>query len=451
LERFLFKKIELWVVLILALLAVLGAVGFGWLALTYGRQPHPKGALADATIAVAEIPDTIKALIKDEDSREANRWQRFGSRSGWTMEKDAPSLAADGYILVSRFSGDEDRSVVELVDLADFQVKYRWLPDVNQIIAGVPHVSNITRFERWSTRMFNFVHPLLLANGDLIVKDHQSPLARVDNCGQMIWHQYADLVHHSTNTDAEGNLWVPTLIDPGNPDYAPQFFQDGITEFSPDDGHVMFTRSLPDLMVKEGYEAMLFGSGAYRDDALHLNDIEVAQSSGPFWQKGDLFLSLRHMSMVILYRPSTDRIIWQKQGPWLAQHDVDIIDDHTIAVFNNNAYDHGFGWYVKGHSDVTFYDFATGKTSTPFARALAEQDLKSLTEGLFDLTTEGNAMVEEQNSGRIVLLGKDGRFLGDYINRARNGKVYDLGWSRYVPRAEGDAALAAIAARPVCK
>jgi hypothetical protein len=37
------------------------------------------------------------------------------------------------------------------------------------------------------------------------------------------------------------------------------------------------------------------------------------------------------------------------------------------------------------------------------------------------------------------------------VNRAGDdGKVYGLGWSRLITRAEGDAALAAIAGRPAC-
>lgn len=60
-------------------------------------------------------------------------------------------------------------------------------------------------------------------------------------------------------------------------------------------------------------------------------------------------------------------------------------------------------------------------------------------------------MVEEQNSGRIVILDKAGKLVAEYVNRAADGKVYDLGWSRMISRAEGDAVLAALKARPACQ
>ena len=36
------------------------------------------------------------------------------------------------------------------------------------------------------------------------------------------------------------------------------------------------------------------------------------------------------MSLIALYRPSTGRILWTRAGPWSAQHDVSILDDHRI-------------------------------------------------------------------------------------------------------------------------
>ena len=79
----------------------------------------------------------------------------------------------------------------------------------------------------------------------------------------------------------------------------------------------------------------LFTKGMYNHDPIHLNDIEPVLADGPYWKKGDLFLSLRNVSAVMLYRPSTDEIVWIKRGPWIAQHDVDILDDHRIGIYDN--------------------------------------------------------------------------------------------------------------------
>ena len=41
--------------------------------------------------------------------------------------------------------------------------------------------------------------------------------------------------------------------------------------------------------------------------------------------------------MVILYRPSTNKIIKIIEGEFYNQHDVDIIDENKISIYNNNV------------------------------------------------------------------------------------------------------------------
>ena len=63
-------------------------------------------------------------------------------------------------------------------------------------------------------------------------------------------------------------------------------------------------------------------------------------------------MSLRHQSMVLLYRPSTNVIVWKGVGPFFHQHDVDILDEHKIAIFNNNSKDFINGDMVDGYNEV---------------------------------------------------------------------------------------------------
>ena len=63
------------------------------------------------------------------------------------------------------------------------------------LLAGVSGVSNITKFDRWSPRMFSFVHPYLMSNGDLIVKDPN------------VSRQHARIVRH------QGQYW---MVDMGS-------------------------------------------------------------------------------------------------------------------------------------------------------------------------------------------------------------------------------------------
>jgi hypothetical protein len=147
----------------------------------------------------------------------------------------------------------------------------------------------------------------------------------------------------------------------------------------------------------------------------------------------------------MLVRPSTRKILWYRIGPWMAQHDVDILDDHRISVFDNAAYDRGAGSYIDGNNQVMIYDFATDTVTSPWKAAMEKMDMLTASEGLVDFTLSGHLVMEESNSGRIVILDRAGGLVGEYYNRTEDGRRFKMAWSRYVPKAQGDAALTALA------
>ncbi len=279
-----------------------------------------------------------------------------------------------------------------------------------------------------------------------MIKDHQSYLYALDACSEKLWSQYGALLHHSTESDGAGGWWIPGYEEPAEIERADaDFADDALVHFGPS-GEILWQTSLTQILLDHGMEYAVFTAGDYRPDPIHLNDIEPVLTDGPYWKKGDLFLSFRHLSMIMLYRPATDEIVWMKQGPWLAQHDVDVLDATRIGVFNNNAYDRGTGARVHGTNRITVYDFATGEVSDPWDAALKKADVKTLSEGLFAVLPDGTAMVEEENSGRLLFLGQDGTVRAEYINTAADGISYRMGWSRYLTAAEGEAALATLSA-----
>ena len=95
-------------------------------------------------------------------------------------------------------------------------------------------------------------------------------------------------------------------------------------------------------------------------------------------KKGDVFLSLRNQSMIMLYRPSTDEVVWFKAGPYMQQHDVDIINDHQISIFNNNAIHTYRGDIVDGNNEVMIYDFKTDKLSKHLEESLNKLQVRSV-------------------------------------------------------------------------
>ena len=162
-----------------------------------------------------------------------------------------------------------------------------------------------------------------------------------------------------------------------------------------------------------------------------MNDIQPVDFDGDFWKKGDLFLSLRSQSMVILYRPSTNKIIWKGTGPFFYQHDVDILDDHKISIFNNNDVKNFVnGNYVDGENQVMIYDFKKKGYSYYLNESLIRNNVRTGTQGLSQILPNGDLFVEETNYGRTLYFNSDGSLRWTNVNRAENGNVYRVGWSR---------------------
>lgn len=440
-KSFLFRMIELWVALLVFLIGCLGAIGFGVVTLDAERGWDHFGIVGDAALAVAEAPAAISQLLKPHLALAAEKPDRFiGRPGGWTFAEGAPPLS--GYVLLSRHDKYSDRPVVELVSLADGVVRYSWWPDADSLLADAPRTSKQSTFIDWTRSRFRAIHPFLMTDGGLVIKDHGTYLMRVDSCARKVWRQDRFLAHHSTESDGAGGFWIPGFIEPHTlENVPPEFAEDALVHVDAD-GNILSMQSLPQIFLDNGLEWALFTVGRPSDDPLHLNDIQPVLTDGPYWKRGDLFLSLRHISAIVLFRPSTGRIVWMKQGPWLGQHDVDILDERRIGIFDNHAHDRGLGVGVDGANRIAIYDFSTDEVSGPWNETLDRLEVQTRTEGLFEVLPNGGIMVEEGDYGRLLFLDEAGNELASYLNKGSDGLSYLMGWSRRIDQVYGDKVLA---------
>ena len=61
-----------------------------------------------------------------------------------------------------------------------------------------------------------------------------------------------------------------------------------------------------------------------------------------------------------------------------------------------------------------------------------EFKIQTMEEGLAEVLKNDSVFIEETSSGRIIILDKNGQKILEYINRAKNNKLYRLNWSRIV-------------------
>jgi hypothetical protein len=277
---------------------------------------------------------------------------------------------------------------------------------------------------------------VLLPGRSLIANcDQTNNLYRLDRDSRIVWHNTSRRFHHSLNPDPDSNLWVCTsrkevLKTPAIRQKL--FYRDNyITKVDPATGKILYEKSVSEILLEHGYANFLFGCanrltsqhqvGGWSDyDPLHINDIEPVFEDGPYWKRGDLFLSLRHRSLVIHYRPASDRIVRLIYGPFLNQHDVDILSDHEIAIFNNNrtsigqivsAYEEEAKREVRHElegSGLVVCDLRDGSFRRVLEPRFREEQIYTETQGFMHRVSTGDYYVESQNQGLMYFMNEDG-------------------------------------------
>ena len=427
-----FKKVEIWILYLVIILSILFAIGFGTLVRQELVGQTKAGWISKTALSLAQIPlNLIKAF--DSDLRLEDRFPTLDGFNGTPNSQKS-------YLLLSRYDGDLQEGVVELIDLTNFEILHTWNPDVDAFNDLVEQADEFTYLERDSNNSRSrFLHPKLTQDNGLLFHD-TAPLRKIGICSNLIFQNTHDRFHHSIETDIDGNIWVPSHVYPQslpieevgidiirNGGYA----DDAIVKLS-SDGQIIYEKSVSQIFIDNGLEYLLFSVGdrQFDLDPIHLNDIQPINADGKHWKKGDVFLSLRHQSMVLLYRPTTNEIIWKGVGPFFHQHDVEIIDDHRISVFNNNSKDFVDADIVDGHNEVIIYDFETDTYSSYLKDSLFENDVRTITGGRSQILSNGDLFIEETNYARTLYFNQDGSLRWTHVNRSDNEKVYRVGWSR---------------------
>ena len=419
LKKVLRSRVEFWLV---AILLSLAALGFGAFMKDGAERSTPRGgALGRAAFRIGSTPENLYLRFFGDQSRVRGlaREQRFHGRSGLTFAMTHPRAGVArhdgeaGHLVVARhvpFPDGRNSAVVELIDMDRRRIVHSWklLPDANPAQLHV------------------------LPDGSLI-SGGRSMTYRMDACSNVVWSQPME-AHHSYERGVDGNFWSPWYVVPNTiPHTNPDFVEDGFIRFSPA-GDVLSRITLSGALMRAGHGHLLYGLAAHAyGSPFHMNDVEPVLQDGPFWRRGDLFVSLRNSSVVLLYRPATDEVLWLQAGPWQLQHDVDVLSDSEISVYSNNTFvDENGDERVWGANEVHVHDFATGETRSPWREAMRRHDVRTRRRGGATLFGDGGVMLEEADQGRVLMLSPDGEEVWSYVNRASDGAVYQIRSSRWL-------------------
>lgn len=423
------RPVAMWQVILLCWLGLVVMIAFGASVL----RPPSTAWLRSGILGLADVPDMIGRSFHRASALPRPYAGGKLPRTPQGLVRN-PAFTDPGYLLLTAFDEGLKRPVVRLMRLSDGAIVRQYAPDIAAINRQSRFTSALIDLRRDRNVTLNLMmHPLLMPDGGLVIHD-SSPLARVDACGHVAW-AIDGIFHHSVERDATGNIWASFRLPHAQvPDVGPQFNDEGFMEVSPA-GKQLFVARIADVLDANGL-GYLWRSHPYTDDPFHLNDVQPILSTGPYWQKGDLLLSLRNVSTILLYRPSTGKVLWSKTGPWAMQHDVSVVDDHRISVFDNHWRIAAPEGEVDGTNRVAVYDFKTGATTFPMDKVMTALDIDTRAQGRATPLPGGDFMIEETERGRVLRAAPDGTVRWTYTSATPDGKRLQLRWSRYLDPAE---------------
>ena len=432
-----FKKIELWLVFLILLIFIICSILFGAI-LNYhynGGTLFPK--FRKTAVFIAEIPRNIinisfglskkgQLTVNNNNDmppiflkhKDKERFKRF------------IDTKRNALLILPRYDGDLKRSVVEIIDLNEFEILHTYSHDINSMNNLVD--TSEKEHERIkiddSEIRFEYRSPVILTDGSLISHSEYAPLFKIDICSNLLWINQEEKFHHSIELDEQQNLWVSSQMYPYSTvvsnfidDFG--FSDDSIAKMDLN-GKIIFTKSVSEILIEND----IFKKNLLEIyDPIHLNDIEPATSDSKYWKKGDLFLSSARLTSIIQYRPSTNKVIRYIEGPFSWQHDVDIISNKEISIFNNNN-----TAIKEKNSEILIYNFETKKYSKKFNDQLKKTNFKTDSQGVSSILKDNSLFVEEQNHGRLILFNGNGEKEWEFINKDSNGNIYFISWSRII-------------------
>ncbi|MGM0649655.1 MAG: arylsulfotransferase family protein, partial [Bacteroidota bacterium] len=419
------KKVLKTFALIVIFLFILSV--FGWMSHHISKGNKDFGFLTEPIKFMYTFPDMFAKSVEEVKTLPKTFVE--------TPQNFEPvnKLDSDLKVLIT-YSGNSDSRTIALLNLKNDSVHYQWTVDNPYEVTD------------------RIKNPLMFPEKELVYSFAKKPLRRIDSLSNIIWKQDNIRGHHAMELDYKGDIWVCTY----NPFHYSTayyklngrsvFFKDNfITKVDAETGKILFHKSIAEILKENNVANYVLKPSGSLLDPLHHNDIEPAMKTTPYYNKDDVFISLRQPSIVLHYRPKTNELIDIIEGPFISQHDVDFLNDTTLIMFNNNYYTK---WSKESkpppkdstelinigdfYSNIVKYNLVNGKFSYIGDSIFRANRIFTSTEGLQVFLDDSTFFVEEQNSGIIWVLTENKVIYKNVLKSQHKGYHHLSNWTRIV-------------------
>jgi hypothetical protein len=297
----------------------------------------------------------------------------------------------------------------DLMDM-DGKVLHRWRYPLRRLFPELQADPEMAKLEYWRR-----AH--LFPNGDLLGIYEGLGLVKLDARSRVIWARRGGF-HHDLEIAENGDIWVLDRDGKIVPRINPKegVLEDFVTVLDAS-GRTLRRISLLQAFERSRY-ASLLGRMERSGDVFHTNTLELLDGRlaavDPAFRKGNVLISVLKLDTIAVLDPYKGEIVWARTGPWKRQHQVTVLDDGHLLLFDNR----GAG---EGRSRVLEIDPRTGRTLWQYGT-----DLFSKTLGSCQRLPNGNTLITESENGRAVEVTPAGKAVWEFNNPHRAGEKNEL-------------------------
>jgi hypothetical protein len=269
-------------------------------------------------------------------------------------------------------------------------------------------------------------YPRVLEDGSLLlvlgVPPFYTPwgmgIVKLDKDSNLIW-KYLRQAHHDLDTDTDGNIYGLTHSVvyepwPGLERIKTPFIDDQVVKLDKN-GNELSIASVLKAIQNSPYQSLLqFARTEWpKGDVLHVNSITYLDKATaqhfPGADAGDVLLSLRQISMIVIMDIEAVTIKWALRGPWHAQHDPDVLDNGNMLIFDNRG-------DIKNGGTTRIIEFDPGSMAIKWEYpGDTGERLYSSIYGSQQRLPNGNTLISESNNGRLLEVTRDKEVVWEYF------------------------------------
>ncbi|MCP4290366.1 MAG: hypothetical protein GY780_00850 [bacterium] len=273
----------------------------------------------------------------------------------------------------------------------------------------------------------------LFPNGDLLVIFEYIGIVKLDRNSKIIWslplmnHHDFKIMEDGTIVSLKRILKAPEKITAmlGDHTFSEPVGSDAISIVSPD-GQEIDQIDIWDAFYGSDYAPVLQQTHRL-DDLFHANSVSIIQNPiaahKNIFQQGDIVVSLRMISTIVVIDPLTKKVKWAIHGQWLEQHQAEYLSNGNILLLDNKGASAEFSDFKR--SQVLEIDPLTQKIVWRF-NGTESKPLFTHWLGYNQRLDNGNTLISESAGGRLLEVTPGGEVVWEYVSPFRAGKDNEL-------------------------